>query len=66
MPGITGTGFCRSDSKQGRQALARLDVSSPTDPVVALYNGIVLVHSGNSEVAKALGSTCRQPDWPTT
>jgi hypothetical protein len=66
MPGITGIGFCHSDSKEGRQALARLGVSSPAGPAVALYNGMVLVHPGNAEVAEALGSTCGQPDWHTT
>jgi hypothetical protein len=33
-----------------------LGVSSPVGPVVALYNGMVLVHPGNAEVAEALGS----------
>jgi hypothetical protein len=53
---------------QGRppSARARLGVSSPAGPAVALYNGMVLVHPGNAEVAEALGSTCGQPDWPTT
>jgi hypothetical protein len=66
MPGITGIGFCRGNSKEGRQALARLGMSSPAGPVVALYNGMVLVHPGNADVAEALGSTCGQPDRPRT
>jgi hypothetical protein len=66
MPGITGIGFCRSASREGRRALAWLGVSSPGGPVVALYNGMVVVHPGNAEAAEALGSTCGQPDWPTT
>jgi hypothetical protein len=41
-------------------------MSSPAGPVVALYNGMVLVHPGNAEAAEALGSTCSQPDSPTT
>jgi len=64
--GSRGAGFCRSDSKEGRQALARLGMSSPAGPAVALYNGMVLVHPGNAEAAEALGSTCGQPDWHTT
>ena len=51
-------GFYRSDSAEGRQALARLGVSQPAGPVVALFNGIVLVDPGNAEVAEALGTTC--------
>ena len=66
MPGITGAGYCRSDSEEGRQALARLGMSSPAGPVVALYSGMVLVHPGNAKAAEALGSTCSQPDSPTT
>jgi hypothetical protein len=46
MPRITGTGYCRSGSDEGRQALPRRGVSSPARPVVALYNVVVLVHPG--------------------
>ena len=52
-------GFYRSDSAEGRRALARLDVSQPAGPVVALFNGIVLVDPGNAEVAEALGNDVR-------
>jgi thioredoxin reductase (NADPH) len=52
-------GFYRSDSAEGRQALARLGVDRPAGPVVALYNGIVLVDPGNAEVAEALGNVVR-------
>ena len=52
-------GFYRSDSAEGRQALARLGVSQPAGPVVALFNGIVLVDPGNAEVAEALGTDVR-------
>ena len=52
-------GFYRSDSEEGRQALARLGVSSPAGPVVALYNGMVLVDPGNAEFAEALGLDVR-------
>jgi len=31
-----------------------------------MYNGMVLVHPGNAEVAEALESTCGQPGWCTT
>jgi thioredoxin reductase (NADPH) len=48
-------GYYPSDSPEGRQALERLGVGQPTGPVVALYNGIVLVEPGNAEVAAALG-----------
>jgi thioredoxin reductase (NADPH) len=48
-------GFYRSDSEEGRQALARLGVSQPAGPVVALHNGIVLADPGNAEMAEALG-----------
>ena len=41
-------------------------MSSPAGPAVALYNGMVLAHPGNAEVAEALGSTCGQPDRHTT
>jgi thioredoxin reductase (NADPH) len=52
-------GFYRSDSAEGRQALARLGVDQPAGPVVALFNGIVLVDPGNAEVAEALGAEVR-------
>jgi thioredoxin reductase (NADPH) len=52
-------GFYRSDSAKGRQALARLGVDQPAGPVVALFNGIVLVDPGNAEVAEALGAEVR-------
>ena len=52
-------GFYRSDSAEGRQALARLGVDRPAGPVVALFNGIVLVDPGNAEVAEALGAEVR-------
>ena len=52
-------GFNRSDSAEGRQALARLGVDQPAGPVVALFNGIVLVDPGNAEVAEALGAEVR-------
>jgi thioredoxin reductase (NADPH) len=52
-------GFYRSDSEEGRAALAQLGVVQPSGPVVALYNGIVLVNPGNAEVAEALGSDVR-------
>jgi len=52
-------GFYRSDSAEGRQALARLGVDRPAGPVVALFNGIVLVDPGNAEVAEALGVDVR-------
>ncbi len=48
-------GFYRSDSAEGRQALARLGVDQPAGPVVALFNRIVLVDPGSAEVAEALG-----------
>ena len=48
-------GFYRSDSAEGRQALARLGVDQPAGPVVALFNNTVLVNPGNAEVAEALG-----------
>jgi thioredoxin reductase (NADPH) len=54
-------GFYRSDSAEGRQALARLGMSQPAGPVVALFNGIVLVDPGNAEVAEALGTTDVRP-----
>jgi thioredoxin reductase (NADPH) len=52
-------GFYRSDSAEGRQALARLGVDQPAGPVVALFNNTVLVNPGNAEVAEALGVNVR-------
>jgi len=52
-------GFLRSDSEQGRAALARLGVAGTTKPVVALYNGAVLVDPANADVAEALGNAIR-------
>ena len=52
-------GFYRSNSAEGRQALARLGVDQPAGPVVALFNRIVLVDPGNAEVAEALGVDVR-------
>jgi thioredoxin reductase (NADPH) len=48
-------GFHRSDSEAGRMVLERLGVQSNQGPVVALYNGVVLVEPTNVEVAAALG-----------
>jgi len=52
-------GFYPSDSPEGRQALERLGVGQLAGPVVALYNGIVLVEPGNAQVAEALGLDVR-------
>jgi thioredoxin reductase (NADPH) len=52
-------GYYPSDSPEGRQALERLGVGQPAGPVVALYNGIVLVDPGIAEVGKALGVDVR-------
>jgi thioredoxin reductase (NADPH) len=52
-------GFYPSDSKEGRQALRRLGATQPPGPVVALYNGIVLVDPDIAEVAEALGLDVR-------
>lgn len=58
-------GFYRSDSTEGRQALARLGVDQPAGPVVALFSRTVLVDPGNAEVAEALGAAVRpaSPDY---
>jgi len=53
------SGFYPSDSDEGRRALQRLGVAQPAGPVVALYNGIVLVDPGNAELAEALGLDVR-------
>jgi thioredoxin reductase (NADPH) len=52
-------GFHRAGSPEGRAALQRLGVGEAAGPVVALYNGIVLVDPGNAEVAQALGTDVR-------
>jgi thioredoxin reductase (NADPH) len=52
-------GFYRSDSTEGRQALARLGVDQPAGPVVSLFDNIVLVNPDNAEVAQALGVDVR-------
>jgi thioredoxin reductase (NADPH) len=52
-------GFYRSDSAEGRQALARLGVDQPAGPVVALFNRIVLVNPGLAEIGEALGVDVR-------
>jgi thioredoxin reductase (NADPH) len=52
-------GYYPSDSPEGRQALERLGVGQAAGPVVALYNGIVLVDPGIAEVGKALGVDVR-------
>jgi thioredoxin reductase (NADPH) len=51
--------FYPSDSEEGQQALERLGAAQPPGPVVALFNGIVLVDPGNAEVAEALGLDVR-------
>jgi thioredoxin reductase (NADPH) len=52
-------GYYPSDSKEGRQTLERLGAAQPPGPVVALYNGIVLVDPDIAEVAEALGIDVR-------
>jgi thioredoxin reductase (NADPH) len=52
-------GFHRASSPEGRAALQRLGVGEAAGPVVALYNGVVLVDPGNAEVAQALGTDVR-------
>ena len=52
-------GYRPSDSEEGRAILKRLGVDSSHGPVVALYNGLVLVNPGNAEVAEALGLDVR-------
>jgi thioredoxin reductase (NADPH) len=52
-------GFHRAGSPEGREALQRLGVGEAGGPVVALYNGMVLVDPGNAEVAAALGTDVR-------
>jgi thioredoxin reductase (NADPH) len=55
-------GFHRSDSEEGRAALRRLGLLAEEGPVVALYNGIVLVDPTNAEVGQALGVDVRPPE----
>jgi thioredoxin reductase (NADPH) len=52
-------GFHRRDSAEGRAALERLGVSGDAGPVVALYNGAVLIDPSNAEVGAALGVDIR-------
>ncbi|MGE5286558.1 MAG: FAD-dependent oxidoreductase [Micromonosporaceae bacterium] len=52
-------GFHRADSEEGCAALRRLGVDQQAGPVVALYNGVVLVDPSNAEVAEALGLEVR-------
>jgi thioredoxin reductase (NADPH) len=55
-------GFHRSDSAEGRAALRRLGVRSDEGPVVALYDGVVLVDPSNAGVGQALGVDVRPPE----
>jgi thioredoxin reductase (NADPH) len=55
-------GFHRSDSEAGQAALRRLGFRSDEGPVVALYNGAVLVDPTNAEVGQALGVNVRPPE----
>jgi thioredoxin reductase (NADPH) len=52
-------GFHPSDSEEGRTVLKRLGLQRTEAPVVALYNGVVLVDPTNVEVAAALGVDIR-------
>jgi thioredoxin reductase (NADPH) len=52
-------GFHRSDSPEGLAVLDGLGVRPGEGPVVALYNGAVLVNPTNAEVAQALGVEIR-------
>jgi thioredoxin reductase (NADPH) len=52
-------GFLRRDSAEGQAALERLGVPEPAGPVVALYNGVVLIDPSNAEVGAALGVDIR-------
>ena len=52
-------GFHSTDSAEGRAALDRFGVRPEQGPVVALYNGVVLVDPTNAEVAQALGLDVR-------
>jgi len=55
-------GFHRSDSAEGVAALRRLGLPATGGPVVALYNGAVLVDPTNAEVGRALGVDVRPPE----
>jgi thioredoxin reductase (NADPH) len=55
-------GFHSRDSDEGRAALRRLGLPSAAGPVVALYNGVVLVDPTNAEVGQALGVDVRPPE----
>jgi thioredoxin reductase (NADPH) len=52
-------GFHRSDSPEGSAVLESLGVRPDHGPVVALYNGVVLVNPTNAKVAQALGVEVR-------
>jgi thioredoxin reductase (NADPH) len=52
-------GFHRSDSPQGLAVLDSVGVRPDEGPVVALYNGTVLVNPTNAEVGQALGVEVR-------
>ena len=52
-------GYLAGDSDAGRAALRRLGVDDSTGPVVALYNGVVLVDPTNADVGAALGVDVR-------
>jgi thioredoxin reductase (NADPH) len=52
-------GFHPRDSAEGQAALERLGVPEAAGPVVALYDGTVLVDPTNAEVAAALGVDIR-------
>ena len=54
-------GFYRSDSAEGCQALARLDVDQPAGPAVALPGGPTSRH-GRS--ARTSSTATRPPRWP--
>jgi thioredoxin reductase (NADPH) len=52
-------GFHRKDSEEGRAALERLGLPGTAGPVVALYDGAVLVDPTNAEMGAALGVDIR-------
>jgi thioredoxin reductase (NADPH) len=52
-------GFYPSDSAEGRAALQRLGVTQADRPVVALYNGTVLMDPTLAELGAALGVDTR-------
>ena len=55
-------GFLSRDSDEGRAALARLGLPGETRPVVAVFDGTVLVDPANAEVGGALGVDVRPDD----